>query len=282
MFSYRRPPVWKMIKEAMEKLGGEAYHRDIISYIKKKYGPANENTMRSQITICTVNVPSRINFPENAKPRKCNSRYDFLYSVGRGEVVLYNPSIHGEWGIENIDGKLAVVQRVDSSLYPLETKKRKVRSAESGAKGTVYCPVCMKDVIIKNERSGRCPFCGDKISDLFERELMVFLQQKWNVSLKTKIVKIHELEKSFDLVSDDVNCIGDAKFCKSLDVPAAKWSAIAEYVWLLQFTNARNKFLIFGRDKDVPQRWLNRYRSLIGDVKFYFFDHKNRDLQALI
>lgn len=34
-----------------------------------------------------------------------------------------------------------MVQRVDSSLYPLETKKRKVRSAESGAKGTVYCPV---------------------------------------------------------------------------------------------------------------------------------------------
>lgn len=96
MFSYRRPPVWKMIKEATEKLGGEAYHREIISYIKKKYGPANENTIRSQITICTVNVPSRINFPENAKPHKCNSRYDFLYSVGRGEVVLYNPSIHGE------------------------------------------------------------------------------------------------------------------------------------------------------------------------------------------
>lgn len=87
--------------------------------------------------------------------------------------------------------------------------------------------------------------------------------------------------KKFDLVSDDRNFIGNAKFYKSLDVPAAKWSTIAEYVWLLQFTTAKNKFLVFGRDRDVPKRWLNRYSSLVKDVKFYFFDHKNKELETL-
>jgi len=270
-----------MIKEAVENLGGATYHRDIISYIKKKYGSVNENTIRAQITICTVNMPSRVNFPENNNPRKCNSRYDFLYSVGRGEVILYDPSIHGEWEIANIDEKLVVAQRVGSSLYPLEARKKKVKDSKVRIQRAVYCPACMKDVIVKNERSGKCPFCDSKISDLFERELRGFLQHKWNVSLRPKIVRIREVKKSFDFVSDDMNHIGDAKFYKSLDVPAAKWSTIAEYVWLLQFTTARYKFLIFGRDKDVPQRWLNRYRSLIGDVKFYFFDHKSRGLQAL-
>jgi len=269
-----------MIKEATEILGGKANHRDIINHIKKKYGSVNENTIRAQITICTVNIPSRVNFPENNKPRKCDKRYDFLYSVGRGEVVLYDPSVHGEWEIVEIDKKLAVAQRVGLSLRPLEPKK-KVKESKIRAQRPVYCTVCEKHVAIINERSGRCPFCDNKICDLFERELVDFLKQKWNVSLKPKNVKIRGVEKSFDFVSNDMNYIGDAKFYKSLDVPAAKWSTIAEYVWLLQFTEAKHKFLIFGRDKDVPQRWLNRYRSLIGDVKFYFFNHEKRELQNL-
>jgi len=99
--------------------------------------------------------------------------------------------------------------------------------------------------------------------------------------LRPKAVKIRETEKIFDFVSDDLDFIGDAKFYKSLDVPAAKWSTIAEYVWLLQFTAAKKKFLIFGRDKSVPQRWLNKHRSLTEGVRFYFYDYKDKKLQAL-
>jgi len=60
MFSRERPPVWKMVKEAVESLCGRATHRDIINYIQSRYGPVNEGTIRCQITACTVNKPKRV------------------------------------------------------------------------------------------------------------------------------------------------------------------------------------------------------------------------------
>lgn len=279
--SYNRPPVWQMIREALEELGGKASHRDIIAHIQRKYGAVNRSTVQCQITICTVNSPSRIYFPENHRPRKCNTRYDFLYSTHRGEVVFFNPAVHGEWGISHTNGRLAVVKYNGASEFAVLPRRQTKECVGSEPEDEVFCPACKKSVMIRDERAGRCPLCDSKISDLFEEELRDFLFHEWKIKLRPLTVRIREAEKSFDLVSDDMNYVGDAKFYKSLDVPAAKWSTIAEYVWLLQFTSAKNKFLVFGRDRGVPQRWLNRYRSLLGGVKFYFFDHQARRLENL-
>lgn len=106
-----KPYVWQMIKEAVESLGGKASYSDIKDYIWKKYGETNESTINCQIIICTVNHPSRIHYPENKKPRVANSRYDFLFSTGRGRVEQYNPEKHGMWEIRKDEyGKLIVAQ----------------------------------------------------------------------------------------------------------------------------------------------------------------------------
>lgn len=106
-----KPYVWQMIKEAVEALGGKTSYSDIKDYIRKKYGELNERTINSQIIVCTVNHPSRIHYPENKKPRVANSRYDFLYSTGRGRVELYDPEKHGMWEIRRDEyGKLIVIQ----------------------------------------------------------------------------------------------------------------------------------------------------------------------------
>jgi len=108
---FRRPFVWQMVREAVENLGGRASYKDIIGYVKGKYGDVNENTIRCQIIICTVNHPSRIHYPENNKPRDCSTlshRCDFLFSIGKGEVVLYDPKKHGKWSIIEQNGKLQV------------------------------------------------------------------------------------------------------------------------------------------------------------------------------
>jgi hypothetical protein len=75
----------------------------------------------------------------------------------------------------------------------------------------------------------------------------------------------------FDLVSLDGRMVGDAKWFKNLAVPAAKWSVIAEYVWLLQhLAGADRRFLVFGQDRQVPERWLARFSPLVGGVQFFF------------
>ena len=79
--------------------------------------------------------------------------------------------------------------------------------------------------------------------------------------------------KLFDLVSPNRDIVGDAKYytlVSGLHLPPAKFSIIAEHVWLLEKTPAFNKFLVFGNDIEVPKRWLARYGHLRGEVAFYF------------
>ena len=116
-----RPPVWRMVKEAIDHLGGVATYGQIREFIKNKYGTVNESTMTCQTIICSVNHPSRIYYPENKKPRTCESQYDFLFNTGRGKVESYNPDVHGRWEIRRDDyGKLVVAQR-DLDDYAIET-----------------------------------------------------------------------------------------------------------------------------------------------------------------
>jgi hypothetical protein len=56
-------------------------------------------------------------------------------------------------------------------------------------------------------------------------------------------------------------------------LPAAKFSIIAEHVWLLEKTRAATTFLVFGNDREVPQRWLARYGALASSVTFFFLSH---------
>lgn len=79
--------------------------------------------------------------------------------------------------------------------------------------------------------------------------------------------------KKFDFVSDDGQVVGDAKYYTRVGgtgLPPAKFSVIAEHVWLLEKTEAREKFLVLGNDRQVPVRWLERYGHLVTGVAFYF------------
>jgi hypothetical protein len=79
--------------------------------------------------------------------------------------------------------------------------------------------------------------------------------------------------KLFDLLSPDHQIVGDAKYYTLVGgqhLPPAKFSIIAEHVWLLEKTQARHQFLVFGNDIEVPRRWLARYGHLRGNVVFYF------------
>jgi len=108
----------------------------------------------------------------------------------------------------------------------------------------------------------------------FESTLRKFLYRKWGIKFAKRKVEVGDSEKEFDFVSSDGKHIGDAKFYKNTPtgVPSAKLSTISEYVWLLQNININHKFLIFGNDKRVPVMFLGRWRSLVKDIEFYFFD----------
>lgn len=85
--------------------------------------------------------------------------------------------------------------------------------------------------------------------------------------------QVGRVPKLFDLVSANAEYVGDAKYYALVNgqhLPPAKFSIIAEHVWLLEKTQAQNRFLVFGNDIEVPQRWLSRYGHLRFGVQFFF------------
>ncbi len=105
----------------------------------------------------------------------------------------------------------------------------------------------------------------------FEDLVRQVFSQRFAVPLRSG--QVAGVPKLFDLVSPDGDIVGDAKYYTLVNgqhLPPAKFSIIAEHVWLLEKTQARRKFLVFGNDIEVPNRRLDRYGHLRGDVAFYF------------
>jgi hypothetical protein len=89
--------------------------------------------------------------------------------------------------------------------------------------------------------------------------------------------------KLFELVSDDFQVVGDIKCLtmgRAVKIPPAKASIISELVWMLERTKATKTFIVFGKDKRVPQEWLRRYGNLVDAVEFYFLE-ENGSIERL-
>jgi hypothetical protein len=97
------------------------------------------------------------------------------------------------------------------------------------------------------------------------------LAQRFGIPLAPGTVA--NVPKLFDFVSPDGRIVGDAKYYAlvgGVRLPSAKFSGIAECVWLLEHTGAPTTFLVFGNDRSVPVQWLKRYGHLARQVAFYF------------
>lgn len=114
----------------------------------------------------------------------------------------------------------------------------------------------------------------------FEAYARRFLSERCDLDLQPRIVQVDgSVPKKFDFVSADSRIVGDAKWYKNVNapgmpfkVPAAKWSTITEYVWLLQKVDAEQVFLVFGNDIEVPEKYLKKYGALVAPVEFYFLE----------
>ncbi len=107
-----KTPVWQMIREATSSIQSDVFSMsDIIDSVRKLYGNVNTGTIRTQVNICTVNLKGRASMPENSKPRIADGKYDFLFSVGRGQFTLYDPQKHGVWELVDRAGKMTVAKK---------------------------------------------------------------------------------------------------------------------------------------------------------------------------
>lgn len=106
-----RPPVWQLVRNAIQHFGREVSYSEIKNFVWSEYPDVNPSTLTCQIIVCSVNHPSRVHYPENKKPRLCTGQYDFLYNTARGRVVPYDPERQGLWEIA-VSGDGALIVRV--------------------------------------------------------------------------------------------------------------------------------------------------------------------------
>lgn len=113
---------------------------------------------------------------------------------------------------------------------------------------------------------------ADTTAAEFEESARNFMSNYYSKPLHAG--KYPNVPKIFDMISNDNEIVGDAKFYTMVggtSLPPAKFATIAEHVWLLEKTEAKHKFLIFGNDKRVPEEWLKRYGELVDGVDFFFY-----------
>ena len=101
------------------------------------------------------------------------------------------------------------------------------------------------------------------------------LSARWGTGLQRRAAALPGAEaRVFELVSGNGRIVGDVVWLDGRgDTPEAKSAAIAEAVLIVaHVVRADRRFLVFGQDRDVLDRWLTSYRLLLDGVEVWFLD----------
>lgn len=150
MSNGNRPPVWQMVKEAVQQMNGECTYPAIKAKVRSMYGDdVNDSSITCSIISGAVNHPSRIHYSENKKPRLTDTSYDYLFSTGRGRVVWYEPEKHGVWEIAKAaDGDLIV--RLADGVGENPTSVMEAVEGTADAYGMFALEAHLRDYLAKN------------------------------------------------------------------------------------------------------------------------------------
>jgi len=186
---------------------------------------------------------------------------DYLWSAGPQGAT--NAQIRDATGVEPHQQVYMITQELK--------RKDKIKSRREGREWVFFFGDTPDELLQSPGRAAPSTPLPKLNAAQFEDLARQVFSQRFGVPLRSG--QVAGVPKLFDLVSPDGDIIGDAKYYTLVNgqhLPPAKFSIIAEHVWLLEKTQATHKFLVFGNDIEVPKRWLARYGHLRGEVVFYF------------
>ena len=114
------------------------------------------------------------------------------------------------------------------------------------------------------------------------REVM---EKHLSVKLEKRKLNIFGKYKEFDLVNVEEAIVGDIKCYTFKGHPTAEFSAISEYIWLmekLEQSSGRKwrKFIVGLGNREIFEKYVKLYNPWLGDVEIYFID-ENKNLEIL-
>ncbi|MGF6533269.1 hypothetical protein P3T20_004069 [Paraburkholderia sp. GAS206C] len=144
-----RPPIWELLKDAVQHLGGECTYAAIKQHLWAQYPDLNPATITCQLISCSVNHASRIHYHDNKEPRLSVGETDFLYNTGRGKVVWYESDKHGMWEIVRASDGTLSVQQSQAGDYGIDVGTDIVELADD-AYGAFALEAHLRDYLAKN------------------------------------------------------------------------------------------------------------------------------------
>ena len=114
----------------------------------------------------------------------------------------------------------------------------------------------------------------DNSEAMFQAHARRVLSARWGTALEARAVGLTGgTTHSLGLVSGNGRIVGDVLWLDGLPSAQAKWSVVAESVWLLgHVVRADRRLLVVGHDWDVLSRWLASYRPLLEGVEIWYLD----------
>ena len=183
-------------------------------------------------------------------------------------------------GATNAEIRVATGIQPHQQVYMITSelvRRGKIRSRKTGREWVFYIGETTEEVLSSPGKAHPSTTIPSLSAAQFEELARRVLSHYFGVPLNEG--QVSGVPKLFDFVSPDGSIVGDAKYFTLVGghrLPPAKFSVIAEHVWLLEKTGAKHKFLVFGNDREVPVRWLTRYGHLCGGVKIYFMPDDGR------
>jgi hypothetical protein len=187
-------------------------------------------------------------------------------------------------GATNAEIRVATGIQPHQQVYMITSelvRKGKIRSRKTGREWVFYVGETTEEVLSSPGKAHPGTTTSSLSAAQFEELARRVFSKYFGVTLNEG--QVPGVPKLFDFASPDGSIVGDAKYFTLVGghrLPPAKFSVIAEHVWLLEKTGAKHKFLVFGNDREVPVRWLARFGHLCGDVKIYFLSD-DRHLENL-
>lgn len=186
---------------------------------------------------------------------------DYLWSVAPGGAT--NGQIARALGISSQQTVYMTTQELAG--------RRLLRAAKEGATWVFYTLDAQADGGAVRASTASTAQAGTSTPMTFEALAGRILGEHYGTTFARGTLS--GIRKLFDYVSANQQIVGDAKYYTLVTgerLPPAKFATITEHVWLLEKTGASTQFLVFGHDREVPLRWLERYGSLTNSVQFFF------------
>ena len=142
-------PVWRMVKEAVATLDREVTNQEIKQLVLVNHPGTNLTSINCAIISGSVNAPSRIHYGENKKPRTTNTERDYLYRVGEGRVMPYNPEKHVVWEIYKTSENAMAVRLLEDSTSEMESSTPAPLPSDEGS-STFALESHLRDYLARN------------------------------------------------------------------------------------------------------------------------------------